>query len=88
MGENVAIRSNEFNTKLTAYSTTQHGKDIDVDALIVGAGFGKSLSIIALFSMNTILFSIVPWDYANTDINSRHLHAQDASRPWTQSRHL
>lgn len=41
MGENVPIRSNEFNTKLTAYSTTQHGKDIEVDALIVGAGFGK-----------------------------------------------
>jgi predicted GTPase len=50
MGENVPIRSNEFNTKLTAYSTTQHGKDIEVDALIVGAGFGKSLSITAVFN--------------------------------------
>lgn len=59
MGENVPIRSNEFNTKLTAYSTAQHGKDIEVDALIVGAGFGKSLSI-TLFLMITILFSIAP----------------------------
>lgn len=57
MGENVPIRSNEFNTKLTAYSTTQHGKDIEVDALIVGAGFGKSFSSL-LFFMITILFSI------------------------------
>lgn len=41
MGENIPHRVNKFNTKLTAYSTSEHGKDIEVDALIVGAGFGK-----------------------------------------------
>ncbi|KAJ4328414.1 hypothetical protein N0V84_001098 [Fusarium piperis] len=58
MGENVPHRSNEFNTKLTAYSTSQHGKDIEVDALIVGAGFAGIFMLKTLRDrgLNAVIF--------------------------------
>lgn len=46
MGENIPSGSKKFNTELTDYSvshgdkTGPHAENLDIDALVVGAGFG------------------------------------------------
>ena len=46
MGDTTKLRSKKFNTELTDYSTARKGEggpyadNLEVDALIVGAGFG------------------------------------------------
>lgn len=48
MGEPIPSQPKKFNTELTDYSVSHsetsgpYAKDLEVDALIVGAGFGKS----------------------------------------------
>lgn len=47
MGEPIPVRSKKFNTELTDYSvshkekTGPYAENLEVDALVVGAGFGK-----------------------------------------------
>ena len=52
MGEPIPNRGKKFNTSLTDYSvqhkenTGPYAPNLEVDALIVGAGFGKSHTIL------------------------------------------
>jgi hypothetical protein len=47
MGEQLPLRAKKFNTELSDYSkdhvekTGPYASDLEVDSLIVGAGFGK-----------------------------------------------
>jgi hypothetical protein len=49
--ENVQVKSKKFNTELTDYSESHASKtgpyadNLDIDALIIGGGFGEYLSL-------------------------------------------
>jgi hypothetical protein len=71
----------KFNSELTDYSASHSKKsgpyadDLNVDALIVGAGFGELAS-----------YTVPELGQVGAHVCSRHLHAQNPSRSRIQGR--
>ncbi len=91
MGEPIPAHPKKFNTELTDYSVNHkdnagpYAQNLEVDALIVGGGFGK-LGIPILSSSPPSVS--VPNKRFSIAIHSWYLHAQDPSGPGVQGRDL
>lgn len=87
MGDNIKDPK-RYKTELSEYAaapdataTGPYAKDLEVDALIVGAGFGEYDSR-CLLSSSGVNSRVAPSSRRGSEfliVTSRHLHAQDAS---------